>query len=119
MTSRSTLKTRKENAKRLTHESRMSNNRNHIRLHPQNSARHEMKKVEICWKLLQEGKEFITEAEFEDRDIRADIFVLDDGTIYEIESSEYELEQRKDKYPDETKIILLDEDEPDIQQFYE
>lgn len=97
-------KTRNDNARKLEHTSRR--HRNCIRIHPQNSKRHEMKKVEICWELLQEGKEFVTEAEFEDKDIRADIYVLDDAEIIEVESSDYELDERKSKYPDEKLTII-------------
>lgn len=68
-----------------------------------------MKKVELCWELLDEGVEFVTEAEFkqEHGNIRADIFVLDDGRIYEIESRERNLDERKKRYPDNTEIIPL------------
>lgn len=100
-------KTRNDNARKIKNTD--SRHRNCIRVHRQNSKRHEMKKVEICWELLQDGKEFITEARFKDSDIRADIYVLDDDEIIEIESTDYKLEERKNKYPEtKTTVIHLD-----------
>lgn len=99
--------TRNDNARKIEHTD--ARHRNCIRLHPQNSKRHEMKKVELCWELLQDGKEFVTEAKFKDKDIRADIYILDTGELWEIESSDYELEERKSKYPeDKTTIFHLE-----------
>jgi len=63
-------------------------------------APHEKKKFELCWKLEQENKKYICEARFNDRDLRADIYVLDDDELLEIESSEYELQDRKNQYPE-------------------
>lgn len=97
-------KTRNDNARKIKNTS--SRHTNCIRIHPQNSKRHEMKKVEICWELLQEDKHFITEAEFKNKDIRADIYVLDTGELIEIESSDYQLEQRKEDYPDEDVTMI-------------
>jgi len=71
---------------------------NLLNIHSQNSYGHEKKKFEICWKLEQEGKKYITEARFKDRDIRADIYVLDDDEIHEVETTQYELEERKSEY---------------------
>lgn len=73
---------------------------NYIDVHPQNSKAHERKKFELCWDLEQDGKKYVCEARFKDRDLRADIFVLDDDEILEIESSQYELEDRKSRYPE-------------------
>lgn len=98
---------RNDNARKIKHEDAM--HRNCIKIHPQNSKRHEMTKVKKCWELLQQGKEFVTEARFKDKDIRADIFVLDNGNIYEIESSDYKLEERKKDYPEnKTKVLHLE-----------
>lgn len=92
-------------ARRIKHTS--SIHRNYIQLHPQNSKEHEMKKVEICWNLLQKDKEFITEAEFRDKNVRADIVVLDDKKIIEIESSDYKLEERKKHYPEDFELQIV------------
>lgn len=87
---------RNECRRRLREKDR--NKTNQLNIHPQNSYEHEKKKFEICWELEQEGKKYITEARFKDRDIRADIFVLDDDEIHEVETTQYELEERKREY---------------------
>ena len=111
MGKRDTMMERNRNARKLKQSDSM--HRNCIRLHPQNTKEHEMKKVELCWELLQQGKEFITEARFKKGDMRADIYVLDNGDIYEIESSPQNLEERKKHYPEGTEIIKLWEDTDD------
>lgn len=101
---------RKENERRLKHTS--ARHRNCVRLHPQNTEKHELKKAEKCLELKQQNKHFVTEAEFKNKDIRADIFVLDTGRIIEIETSDYELEERKQKYKnEEVTIIHLEDDD--------
>jgi len=87
---------------------------NRLNIHPQNSRRHERKKFELCWKLEKQDKHYITEARFKDRDIRADIYVLDDDELWEVETSQRELEDRKDKYPDGTYVFPLWEDSDEV-----
>lgn len=58
-----------------------------------------MKKTRLCWKLEQQNKHYITEARFKDKDLRTDIYVLDDDELWEIETTKHELQNRKDKYP--------------------
>jgi len=96
---------RNDVAREIKHTS--SIHRNYIQLHPQNSKEHEMKKVEICWELLNQEKEFITEAIFKDKNVRADIVVLDDKKIIEIESSDYKLEERKKHYPEDFELEIV------------
>jgi len=91
-------KTRNNNLRKLVPQDRKKTNV--VNIHPQNSKKHEQKKFELCWELEQENKEYVTEARFKDRDLRADIYVLDDDEILEIESSKYELEDRKNLYPE-------------------
>jgi hypothetical protein len=56
-------------------------------IHQQNSDEHEHGKLEVCLKLLREGKEFITEAVPNDNPkLRHDVICLDDGVIFEIET---------------------------------
>lgn len=95
---------RNDNARKLETSDRQ--HRNCVRVHPQNSLEHEKRKFEKCWELAQDGKAFVTEARFSDKDIRADIFVLDTGHIYEVESSDYELDQRKADYPDDKMTVI-------------
>ena len=60
-----------------------------------NSWEHEMKKCEICYNLLKEGKKFLTEAELnkkvDGKKVRRDVVCLDDGGdvgyVYEIETT--------------------------------
>jgi len=95
---------RNDNARKIMDDD--SRHRNCIRLHPQNTVEHEMKKAEICWELLQEDKEFITEARFENRDIRADVFVLDNGNIFEVETDPSDVDERKSDYPDDQVFVI-------------
>ena len=100
---------RNQNAHKIKHNDAMT--RNHVAIHPQNTKKHEKKKWEICWELRQQGKHFITEARFKNKNIRADIYVLDDDKMIEIETSSYKLQERKNKYPENTEFILLDQGE--------
>lgn len=101
---------RNQNLNKVNHQDALK--KNHVALHPQNTKEHEKRKWEECWKLRQKGKHFVTEARFKDRDgIRADIYVLDDDRMIEIETSSYELEERKEKYPEDTEFILLEEED--------
>jgi len=100
---------RNKNLNKVKHQDALK--KNHVALHPQNTKEHETRKWEECWRLRQEGKHFVTEARFKDRDLRADIYVLDTDHIIEIETSSYELSERKEEYPDDTTFILLEEEE--------
>lgn len=100
---------RNQNLNKINHQDALK--RNHVAVHPQNTHEHEKRKWEKCWELRQNGKHFVTEARFKDRELRADIYVLDDDQIIEIETSSYELEQRKEKYPENTEFILLEEEQ--------
>jgi len=94
------LATRRNDIARLfKHSSKI--HRNCIRLNPSNSYEHEMEKARICWGMLKNGVEFLTEAEFEGGLGRADIVNLDLGEAIEIvhtESGESIAAKRK-KYP--------------------
>lgn len=59
-----------------------------------------MLKLKVCWWLLEQGKEFICEAESHDKKQRCDIVDLD-GQIYEIVVSEGEasLLRKSKEYP--------------------
>lgn len=94
---------RNENRRKLKVKDRKKTNV--VDIHPQNSKAHEKKKFELCWQLEQDGKEYITEARFKDRDLRADIYVLDDDELLEIESSKHELSDRKSDYPEESTWV--------------
>lgn len=110
--------TRNQNAKKLLPADRKK--QNVVNIHPQNSKRHEQKKFELCWELEQENKKYVTEARFKDRDLRADIYVLDDDEILEIETSKHELENRKNKYPEHrTWVYPLWDDSREIVRLHQ
>jgi len=75
--------------------------RNDIRININNSFEHELAKFIISWNLKKEGKEFITEATFENRLGRADIVILDNSEIIEILETEELVDAKKKelKYP--------------------
>lgn len=101
---------RNQNLNKVNHQDALK--KNHVQIHPQNTYEHEKRKWEECWKLRQLDKHFVTEARFKNLDgVRADIYVLDDDKMIEIETSSYELEERKKKYPENTEFILLEEEE--------
>jgi hypothetical protein len=67
-----------------------------------------MQKVRTCVQLSREGKEYYTEAIFENGS-RADIVVLDDFRIIEIAMTESEasLAEKERKYPPEFTIEVI------------
>ncbi len=99
------MKKRNDVARKLKHNS--SIHRNCIRINSGDTEKLENKKFEIAWNLANEGKEFVTEAEFKDRDIRADVLSLDDKKIYEIETDPTDFELRKSDYPDDFEIEMI------------
>jgi len=94
------MRRRNDAMREIRHSNKIGSHRNCLRLSTANTKEHELKKFEICWELLKEGKEFITEAIF-DNGSRADILVLDDNKIIEILHSEKEIDciQKARKYP--------------------
>ena len=84
----------------IRHSNKIGSHRNCIRISGANSLEHEITKLKICYNLLKESKEFITEAIF-DNGSRADILILDDHKIIEILYSEKEIEciRKARKYP--------------------
>ena len=81
---------------------------NTIRVSEGENKEHQDMKIDLCKKLIAEGKHFVTEAIFETGD-RADILVLDDFRVIEILNSEKEksLEDKKKRYPDNLKIDYI------------
>ncbi len=83
-----------------------------IRLNCNNTWEHELKKFEICWKLLKEKKEFLTEAIFLNGK-RADIIDLSgEGKVIEVLHSE-SFESFKEKiknYPLEAEYVKTKEE---------
>jgi hypothetical protein len=80
-----------------------------IKIHFQNNFAHELAKFLICWQLSKEGKEFVTEAIF-NNGRRADILVLDSCDVIEILHSESEDKclAKTEEYPvPRTNIIML------------
>lgn len=77
---------RNHTARMFRHNSKI--HRNCIILNSHNSEVHEKFKFKKCWELLKEGKEFLTEAKTLDGKRIADIVVLDDTLIIEIQNNE-------------------------------
>ena len=85
--------------------------KNAIYFSPANSWKHEMKKAEICYNLLKEKKQFITEAWHRRAKLRRDIVCLDDHTIYEIETDPKRAERFKsDPMAEQIEVVLVDDD---------
>jgi hypothetical protein len=83
------LEERRNDAARLV---RASNRvRNAVRFGSNETYNHFRTKVEVCYQLVQDGKDYITEAIFEGGG-RADIINLDDHIIIECLETETELE---------------------------
>lgn len=108
---------RNKNARKLVEKDRKK--QNVVNIHPQNSKKHEQKKFELCWELEQQNKKYVTEARFKNRDIRADIYVLDDDEILEIESSQHELEDRKNQYPRNVWVYPLWDNSREVVRLHE
>lgn len=95
------LRKRNDAMREIRHSNKIGSHRNCIRINVGNSIEHEIAKLRICYELIKEGKEVITEAIFNNGS-RADILVLDDYKIIEVlysESEESCLEKFK-RYPD-------------------
>lgn len=87
---------------------RISNRKiNEIRLGKNESKEHRNTKLLICKKLLSEGKDFVTEAIFNNGK-RADILVLEDFKVIEIMKSEKieSIERKKKDYPKGLKFEI-------------
>ena len=69
--------------------------RNAIFISVANSLAHEQKKLEVCYNLKKEGKEFITEAYENATGLIRDIVCLDDNEITEIETNPKRAEKLK------------------------
>ncbi len=61
---------------------------NCIRVHRGETPSHRNKKIELCLELLDGGRDFVTEARNRDRSRRYDIYLLDSGDVWEIETDE-------------------------------
>lgn len=100
------MRKRNDVARRMEHTS--SIHRNCIRINIHNTERHERKKFDLAWNLAKQGKKFVTEAEFKKSNIRADLVSLDDKKIFEIETNPKDFELRKEKYPEDFEIIMVE-----------
>ena len=58
-----------------------------VKINVGNTLEHELAKFLVCWELAKQGKQFVSEAVFENGK-RADVFVLDDMEAVEILVSE-------------------------------
>jgi len=83
--------------------------RNTVRINSGNTFKHEFAKFFLCWKLKQEGSEFISEAIFQRRYARTDVLDLDECVAYEVMHSENQqsIDAKKDFYPKEVTIVAV------------
>jgi competence CoiA-like predicted nuclease len=81
---------------------------NEVRIYTGESKAHIDKKIEVCRRLKEEGKHFITEAIFQTGG-RADILVLDTFTAIEIVNTEKNesLIRKAEEYPDGIKLEVI------------
>lgn len=81
---------------------------NSISIGANKSLLHARKKFDICWDLIQQGKEFYSECKFVSGG-RADIFILDNSKVIEIVCSETEesLAEKAKKYPFGVEIEVV------------
>ena len=103
--------TRNDTARLVRHSNRCGSHRQCIRISTSNSLAHEIEKLKQCYKLMQEHKEFFTEAIFEDGS-RADIIVLDNNSAIEIVDSESDdsLQAKRRKYPVDFEVVMVPHD---------
>jgi len=94
------MRMRNDAMRTIRNSNKIGSHRNCIRINVANSLEHELAKLKICYGLIKEGKEVITEAIFNNGS-RADILVLDDYRIIEILCSEREIDckRKSRKYP--------------------
>lgn len=102
------MRKRNDAMRTVRHTNKIGSHRNCVRISTANSLEHEIKKLQICYELIKEGKEVITEAIF-DNGSRADILVLDDHRIIEILQSEEETDcvRKIEKYPDFFELEMV------------
>lgn len=93
----------------IRHSNKVGSHRNCIRINTANSLEHEIAKLKICYDLIKDGKEVITEAIFNNGS-RADILILDNNKIIEILHSEKEMDCKKksEKYPALFELEMID-----------
>ena len=114
MNDRDLMIKRNDAMREIRHSNKIGSHRNCIRINTANSLEHELVKLRICYKLIKEGKEIITEAIF-NNGYRADIVVLDNHTVIEILCSESESDcmEKFKKYPSLFKLEMVKINEMD------
>jgi len=76
---------------------------NAVFISPGNSIEHEIGKLKVCYHLRKGKKDFITEAVENSTGLRRDVVCLDDGQVYEIETTK----KRAERHGPEIKVIKL------------
>jgi len=102
------MRKRNDAMREIRYSNKVGSHRNCIRINVNNSLRHEIAKLKICYNLIKEGKEIITEAIF-NNGTRADILVLDDWKIIEVLYSESEESclEKASRYPDLFELEMI------------
>ena len=92
---------RNETRKLLSH--KFNNHSGSVKVNMNNTFTHELAKFLLCWEAGKMGKEFVTEAVFQNGK-RADILVLDDCEAWEVLHSETkeQFKSKQESYPIDT-----------------
>lgn len=103
--------TRNDTARLVRHSNRCGSHRGCVRISTSNSLAHEIEKLRQCYRLLQEHKEFFTEAIFENGS-RSDLLILDDNMALEIVDSESDnsLQEKERKYPVDFEVVRVSDE---------
>ena len=110
----------------IRYSNRFGSQEDNIRVSKANSYIHEKIKFDICWKLINQDYTIYTEAIFENNKGRADIIAISPegaGFILEIETPKsYEelkdiLIKKRQNYPEEFTLIVIDTKDFDINKF--
>lgn len=85
---------------------------NCIRLTHANSSEHELKKIQICFKLFNNRHNFVCETSFKEGG-KADVYDLSENVCYEVINSESKasIEAKRKKYPCPINVIECDKNE--------
>ena len=98
--------------KHIYYQDRVGNKEGFVKIYPNNTDLHENCKWALCRKLKKLGYSIYTECRFSENQGRADIVAIKDGIghIYEVVVTEKEksIAEKRDKYPQDFDVIVVD-----------
>ena len=105
----------------IYYQDRVGNKEGFIKYYSNNTDLHEDTKWKIVKKLKKEGYEIYTECRFKDKSGRVDIIAIKNGIGYIIEvvnnEKEKSIKSKKDKYPIDFEIIVVNVKNFKIEEF--